>query len=134
MEDFPVNCRLRRLRRIWKGLRKRQCKAALHERKRKKAMDWIDVNENLPLYDGQPTYDWVIVSSKDLRWTIARYGHKNINGELIPSWEFFDTNEDETGCCYAGDSVNILSLEEIRYWLDIEITPYERKNEIELQC
>lgn len=97
-------------------------------------MNWISVKDKLPVYDNEPTYNWVIVSSKDLRWTIGRYGHKNVDGKLIPCWEFYDSNDDITQCCYAGDSLNSLSIDEIEYWMEIDRTPYEIKINIENEC
>lgn len=88
--------------------------------------EWIKCSDNLPVcipvYGPQvsvPTYDWVIVSDGHSRFAIARYAHENVNGKLIPCWEFFETVVDYVSCPYAGDASDVLYIKDIRYWMPI---------------
>lgn len=79
--------------------------------------EWISIKDRLPK-DPEPSYNWVPVTDGKSKWSIARYGHLSVNDKLIESWEFFD-DVTEAGCPYAGDAVNIMTIEEITYWIDI---------------
>jgi hypothetical protein len=91
--------------------------------------EWLSVDNELPVsLDGTPSYDYVLVSDGDAKFSIARYAHKNVDKVLIPTWEFLATYETGEGVsAYAGDIETDMSVDEIKYWMEFPEPPIAKK-------
>ena len=82
---------------------------------------WIKCSEELPIVDGIPTYDWVLVTSERKgtweRWpiTFARY-----TGEV---WDFFYSDEEDCHCPVKSDFCSSMHLFEITHWMPVPESP-----------
>lgn len=89
------------------------------------SLTWKSVKDELPVveYPSEPgrfypDYNWCVVTDGERRWSIARYGMREIEGELKGVWEFWD-DDNLCECPYAGDSFGFLDVEDIMYWLPV---------------
>ena len=85
--------------------------------------EWISVDHRLPVYEENgewhPSYEYVLVSDGYDKFSIARYAHKNVSGDLFPEWEFLSVYDTGEGvAAYAGDIEMCMTTDEIKYWME----------------